>query len=203
MEYAQALLIGFLVAFFGLLPPGMINMTILKVSLEAGRREAILFTLGAVVLTVVEAFLAATFIRFLVGHPQITEYLNYAGIVIFLGLAVFFYYKARRPIDRTVEEEMSNPFWKGFGVAAANLLTIPYLIGACALLRSRGWLEVEPPCNYLFAAGTMVGSLALFFLYIWFAELIDRHVDFIARNVNYILAVLLLGMAVLTAVRVW
>lgn len=203
MNYLNTLLLGFVVAFLGLLPPGMINMTALKVSMEAGRRDALFFILGATVINVVEAFIAVTFIQFLVRHPQIIDYLNYGAIAIFLGLAIFFFYHAHHADQELVaDERLSNPFLAGLVVSAMNLMTVPYFVGAGAILKTQGWLQVDAPHNYLFGLGAMVGVFLLFFLYIWFADFIQRRVKFISRNINYILSVVFVALAVLAVLNV-
>ena len=64
-------------------------------------------------------------------------------------------------------------------------------------------LQVDPPHNYVFALGTVFGSFLLFFIYVLFAEYIQKRVQFIAKNINYILSLLFLVLALVTIYNVF
>ena len=198
MAYLITFLLAVLVAFIGFMPPGMINMTSLKMSLDTNRKEAVLFVLGAVSIILIQAFLAVTFTKYLTGNPQVLEYLSYAAIVVFLGLAFLFYSQARRKMALKVEGKKRNSYIAGITMSSMNMLAIPFFLGYSTLLEARGWLNIDPPHNYVFAIGAMAGAFLLFFIYILFAEYIQRRVHFIAKNINYILSALFLILALTT-----
>ena len=60
---------------------------------------------------------------------------------------------------------------------------------------------MEPPHNIVFSIGAAAGAFGLFFIYILFAEFIQRRVQFIAQNINYILSALFLLLTVTTVVK--
>ena len=203
MAYLITFLLAVLVAFIGFMPPGMINMTSLKMSLDTNRKEAVLFVLGAVSIILIQAFLAVTFTKYLTGNPQVLEYLSYAAIVVFLGLAFLFYSQARRKMALKVEGKKRNSYIAGITMSSMNMLAIPFFLGYSTLLEARGWLNIDPPHNYVFAIGAMAGAFLLFFIYILFAEYIQRRVHFIAKNINYILSLLFLVLALVTIYNVF
>lgn len=198
MEYLHTFLLAVLVAFIGFMPPGMINMTSLKMSLEHHRREAVLFVLGAVTVILVQAFLAVTFAKYLARNPHIIEYLTYAAIVVFLALALLFYRQARRKLQLKMKEQKRNSYLAGVTMSSMNMLAIPFFLGYSTLLEAKGWLNIDPPHNYVFSLGAVAGSFFLFFIYVLFAEFIQKRVQFIAKNINYILSLLFLTLALIT-----
>jgi threonine/homoserine/homoserine lactone efflux protein len=198
MEFLQTFLLAVLVAFVGFMPPGMINMTSLKMSLEHHRKEAVLFVTGAVTVILVQAFLAVTFAKYLARNPQIIEYLTYAAIVVFLGLAFLFFRQARKKVKMQVEEPKRNSYLAGLTMSSMNMLAIPFFLGYSTILESKGWLNIDPPHNYVFAIGAVAGAFLLFFIYVLFAEYIQKRVQFIAQNINYILSLLFLSLALIT-----
>jgi threonine/homoserine/homoserine lactone efflux protein len=202
MEYLHTFLLAVLMAFLGFLPPGMINMTALKRGMEHGRGEAVKFILGAVTVILLQAFIAVTFAQFLVRNPQIIDWLTYAAIAVFLGLAIYFFRQARRLVDISDAAGQRNPFWGGLALSSMNMLAVPFFLSYSTLLEAGGWLRIDPPHNFVFALGATAGSFLLFFGYVWFAEFIQRRVQFIARNINYILALLFLGLAAVTGYNV-
>ena len=201
MEYIQTLLWAVLVAFIGFVPPGMINMTALKRSLDLNRKEATMFVLGAVTVILAQAFIAVTFAKYLVKNPQIVANLKYAAIIVFIGLSVLFFWQARRKVELKENRTKRSSYLAGATMSSMNMLAIPFFLGYSTLMEAQGWLQIEPPHNYVFAVGAMIGAFALFFSYILFAEFIQRRVQFVARNINYILSALFLVLALSTIVN--
>ena len=202
MEFLQTFFLAALIAFVGFLPPGMLNMTAVKMRLEHHAREAYLFLLGAITIILVQAFIAVTGTKFLSRHPEIIDYLTYVAIAVFLALAVFFFRQARRQLRLQVQEPKRNSYRAGLLMASMNALAIPFFLGYSTVLQNEGRLPMEMPHPLLFALGAAAGAGLLFALYVAFAAVIQRRVQFIARNINYILSALLLVLAVVTVVRV-
>ena len=203
MEFLHTFLLAALIAFVGFLPPGMINMTAVKMSLEHHRREAYLFIFGALTVILVQAYIAVTGTKFLARHPEIIEFLTYAAIVVFLALAVLFFRQARREVRLNVEEPKRNSYRAGLLMSSMNALAIPFFLGYSTVLQNEGRLPMDFLHNLLFALGAAVGAGILFSIYVSFARFIQRRVQFIARNINYILSGLFLVLAVITATRVF
>lgn len=203
MAFLNTFLLAILVAFIGFMPPGMLNMTSLKMSLENSRKEAVKFVAGAVTIILIQAFLAITFAKYLARNPQIIEYLSYAAIVVFLGLAFLFYRQATQKVKVQVKEQKRSSYLAGMAMSAMNMLAIPFFLGYSTLLEAKGWMEVNPPHNYVFALGAVFGAFLLFFIYVLFAEYIQKRVHFIAKNINYILSLLFLVLAILTIFNVF
>lgn len=203
MEFLNTFLLAILVAFVGFMPPGMINMTSLKMSLEHHRREAVLFVLGAVTVILLQSFIAVTFAKYLAKNPQIIEYLTFAAIFVFLGLAFLFYRQARQKVKLQVEDRKRNSYLAGLTMSSMNMLAIPFFLGYSTLMEAKGWLNIHPPHNYMFSLGAVAGAFLLFFIYVLFAEYIQKRVQFIAKNINYILSLLFLVLAMITIYNVF
>lgn len=198
MELLQTIFLAILVAFLGFSPPGMLNMTALKISLEHPGQQALRFVLGASSVIFIQALIAVSFAKFLAKNPALVHYLSYAAIGVFLLLAYFFYRQARRKIQLKLKGSGTQSYWAGFSMAWMNMLAIPFFLGYSTILKAKGVLETQAPHNWLFAFGAMAGAFMLFMLYVSFARLIQQRVQFIARNINYILSALFLVLALTT-----
>ena len=73
MNLIASLFLGFVTAFVGITPPGLINMTAAKVNLKEGKRSAFWFVLGAVIVIFFQATLAILFAQFIKEHPEAFE----------------------------------------------------------------------------------------------------------------------------------
>ncbi len=198
MESVHTVALAIMVAFMGFAPPGMINMTALKISMEHRVSAGLMFISGASVVIFIQALIAVMFAGYLGKNPQVVQNLTIASIGIFLLLALFFYRQARRQVKVQGQGPGKNVFLAGLGMATMNMLGIPFFLGYSTLLEAKGWLDLRPPQHWWFALGAMVGAWLLFSTYVFFAPFIQRRVQFIARNINYILSLLFLTLALLT-----
>ena len=174
-------------AFVGFVPPGMINMTSVKKSLDYNRKEAVRFAFGAVTVISIQAFIAVTFTQYLVDNPSIVENLSVAAIFVFFALSILFFHQSRRKVTMKDSRNKRSSYLSGAAMASMNMLAIPFFLGYATLLESNGWIIIEPPHN---------------FIYVLFAEIIEIRLQIVARNINIILGTLFLVLAIIASYNV-
>ena len=65
MHLTVLFLYCFMWSFFGVLPPGILNINAAKISVEQGRKRALMFTLGACLVVAAQAGIAVLIAEFL------------------------------------------------------------------------------------------------------------------------------------------
>jgi len=203
MTYLTHLFYGFILAFGGLLIPGMINMTAVKVTIEKGKKKGLVFSSGAALIVFIQASIAVFFAQYLNKHPEIIANLKLVGIFIFLTLAVYFFYQARNPKEIKVKQYKGSDFFIGMFLSSINMLSIPFYLAMATYLNAKGHLNLNNSHMTFFALGTLVGAGLLLFIYVHLAGLITRKAQFIAKNINYILACLFVVLAFLVIVQLY
>ena len=173
-------------------------MTGLKRSLDLNRKEGVLFISGACLIIIIQAFIAVTFAKYLTSNPTIVENLSIAAIFVFLALSILFFYQAKQKISLKEKNQRRSSFLAGSIMASMNMLAIPFFLGYSTLMESQGWLNTEFPHNFIFALGAGMGAFTLFFGYILLAEIIHARLQIVARNINTILGILFLTLAIIT-----
>jgi len=192
MIYFTHLFFGFIMAFGGLLAPGMLNMTAVKISIERGKRSGVIFSAGAASVVFIQAFIALFFANYLNNNPEIIEKLKIAGIIVFFLLSIFFFYQARKKFKDEGKQKKGNYFFTGALMSLMNMLAIPFYLGISTLLGAEGKIILEQPYIMIFVVGSVVGAFSLFITYVSFAGIIIKRAQFIAQNINYILSILFL-----------
>lgn len=201
MEYFTHILLGIIVTFIGLLAPGMLNMTSLKVALERGEKSGQQFALGASVIIFIQALIALFFAKKFSDNPNLLDEIETAGTVVFFALSVFFFIKTRSKFKLKKQEgKFKNYFFQGLAMSSMNMLKIPYYLAISTYLGAQGYMLMEKPYHLSFAVGGGMGAYFLFLTYIIFAKVIHKRANFIARNINYILCLLFLFLGVMTLV---
>jgi threonine/homoserine/homoserine lactone efflux protein len=190
MNVGLPLIFGFIAAAVGITPPGLINMTAAKVSLKNGRHEAISFAIGATVIVLVQTFLALLFAKFIDSRPDVINLLQEIGVIIFMGLTVYFFWKAGKPKQPKEEIKMrskTNRFFLGMLLSALNLFPIPYYVFVTITLSSYGYFFFDRFFVYAFVLGAGLGSFLVFYLYILFFKKREAKSSFLMDNGNYII----------------
>ncbi len=201
MNYILPFIIGFLSAFIGLLAPSMLNMTAARTSIEKGRKAGITFAAGAASVVFIQGFIAVTFAKYLVAHPEVITKLKTAAVFVLFGLAIFFFMQARKKFKAEGKQKKGNNYLTGFGMSSLNMLAIPFYLAMATLAENKGWMTIEQPFSIIYVIGAVLGAFALFSIYASFAEIIAKKAQFIAKNINYILSVLFVVLALFTLIK--
>lgn len=201
MQYISHLFLGFIMAFVSLLPPGMLNMTAVRTRIEKSKKDALLFSLGAALVVIPQAYIALAFAKYFVKHPEVIDRLKIGGIIVLFTLSVFFFFQARKKFKGEGKKRKGNFVFIGMFMSAMNMLAIPFYLVLSSVLEKKGLLIMNQPYISIFVGGVFLGALSLFVVYVLFAAIIERKAQFIARNINYILSVLFLGLGILTLIN--
>jgi len=201
MAYFLHVFYGIAMAYFGLISPGMLNMTVLKTRLNVGKIESVKFALGASVIVFFQAGIALFFADFLIANPKVIAALKIAGVFVFFILAIFFFMLSRKKMEAKRKITKGNYFFKGMAMSSVNMLAIPFYLGISIYLGSINKIIIEQPYIFLFIFGAATGSFLLFYTYIFFANVISKKISFIATNINIILSLLFLSLGIFTLIK--
>jgi threonine/homoserine/homoserine lactone efflux protein len=190
MTIITALFFGFISAVIGILPPGLINMTAAKVDIKEGKRAALSFVFGAVLIIIFQVYIAILFAQFIGEHPKVVVVLREVGGVIFTLLTVYFLAIAKTPHQKKgviKKQRTSTRFLLGMLLSALNFFPIPYYVIVSLYLASYGWFVFETLSVFVFVLGAVLGSLLVFYGYISFFSKIENKTDFFMQNMNKII----------------
>ncbi len=201
MNYIIPFIVGFLAAFIGLLAPSMLNMTAARTSIEKGKKAGITFATGAASVVFIQGFIAVTFAKYLVAHPEVITKLKTAAVFVLFGLAIFFFMQARKKVNLEGKQKKGNNYITGFGMSSLNMLAIPFYLAMATLAENKGWMTIEKPFSIIYVVGAVLGAFSLFAIYATFAEIIAKKAQFIAKNINYILSILFIVLALFTLIK--
>jgi threonine/homoserine/homoserine lactone efflux protein len=190
MNFAMPLFLGFVTASVGIIPPGLINMTAAKVSLNEGRTRAFVFASGATLVVLVQTFIAVLFARFIDKNPGIVIMLREAGLAVFALLTVYFLLLANKTDPKTEEVKLKSKrsrFFLGMLLSALNFFPIPFYVFVSVTLATYHYFSFEKPFIYTFVFGAGAGAFFAFYCYIAFFKKMETKTNFILRNMNNII----------------
>lgn len=205
MHLIISLFSGFISAFIGITPPGLLNMTAAKVSMKEGKRNAFWFVSGAVVVIFIQVYLAVLFARIINARPDIILLLREVGFGIFGTLTVYFLWIAKQPKikqPKIKKQSKKKRFFLGMLLSALNFFPIPYYVFVSISLYSYTVFSFDVTSVFTFVSGAVLGSLLVFYFYIAFFQKIEKKADYLLRNMNTIIGVITGLIAVITLVNI-
>src|SRR5687768_11674267 len=128
MEMLQAFLIAFVFSFLGSIPPGTLNLTVLRLGLEHKINIAWRFALGAALIEYPYAWLALLFEDWITTSPAVIHNFKLISAIVMITLGVLTLRAALKPA-RDVEPVRESGFRKGILLGILNPLALPFWIG--------------------------------------------------------------------------
>ncbi len=195
----------FSAAFMATVPPGLLNMNAAKVSVEKGKLNGIIFSLGVAVMVILQATIAVYISKFLHKNPEVVDILLKIAVVVFAFFMVYFFVAAKRnkvQKIKAVKVSKKNSFFKGVLLAALNLLTIPYYSGLNIMWNASGWIkfQVWDILVFILAAGS--GTFTVLYMYTVYFNKLEHKSNRFSQNSNYILSALMLVLLIITILRI-
>ena len=195
----------FSAAFMATVPPGLLNMNAAKTSVEKGKLNGVVFSLGVSTMIMLQAYVAVWISKFLYNNPEVIDILLKIALGVFGFFAVYFFVVAKRK-NATPKAEVrvskKNSFFRGMLLAALNLLTIPYYSGLNAMWNEAGWIKFETAdiATFVFAAG--MGTFSVLYLYTFYFNKLETKSNRFSKNSNYILGALMVLLVIITLIRI-
>ncbi len=191
MVYLTPLLSGFIAAAIGIIPPGLINMTAAKINLKEGKKNALWFVIGAVLVIFFQVYVAVLFARVIDNRPDVVTLLREVGFVIFAILTIYFLFIAKEPKtkkkSKIKKSSKKSRFFLGMLLSALNFFPIPYYVVVSITLASYHLFVFENIIIFTFVLGSILGSFAVLYSYIAFFGKIEKKTDYLMRNMNTII----------------
>ena len=205
MNYITPLFFGFISAFIGIIPPGLINMTAAKVNHKEGKKNALWFVLGAILVIFFQVFFAILFAKIINRRPDLVTLLREIGFGIFATLTIYFLWLAKKPKDKAKKYQKNSKtkrFFLGMLLSALNFFPIPYYVFISISLASYKLFSFDTTSIFIFVNGVVLGSFLVFYFYISFFNRIENKRDFIMKNMNTIIGSITGLISIITLVNI-
>ena len=206
MTFFISFLSGFMAAVIGIFPPGLINMTAAKTSVNDGRNRAMLFVMGALVVIFFQTYISVLFAQYINNHDEVVVLLREIGLIIFSVLSIYFLVFAKKPNmqqEKALQiKSKKSRFFIGMLISAINFFPIPYYVFVTITLASFKIFFFDNFSIFSFVFGTVAGSFIVFYCYVVFFEKMKFQTDYFVRNMNTIIGTITGIVALITLVNI-
>jgi len=205
MNYITPLFFGFISAIIAIIPPGLINMTAAKVNHKEGKRNALWFVLGAILVICFQVFFAILFAKIINRRPDLVTLMREIGFGIFTILTFYFLLIAKKPKGKSKKlktKSKTKRFFLGMLLSALNFFPIPYYVFISISLASYKLFSFDTTSIIIFVNGVVIGSFLVFYFYISFFSRIESKRDYIMKNMNTIIGSITGLIAIITLINI-
>ncbi len=191
--FFQLIWSGILSSFVGTLPLGMLNLTVLQMSLAKRQRQAIAFSFGVVIVEFLQIFLTFLAMNVLLNIP----YLNTGLAIVSIPILLFLGFKNLKNSPNTEGVVLSdkNAFWQGILLSFANVLVYPFWLLWGNLFVKNGWLSPTPLAYSIFAFGAIIGTFSAFLMFILLGKILWKRLINVQKITNKLIAFAFFGFA--------
>jgi threonine/homoserine/homoserine lactone efflux protein len=197
--------LGLIIAFVGVIPPGLLNITAAKISLKEGYSRGIMFSIGVCVIVLVQTYVAAIFARYLSNHPDVIDILQRVALVIFILITIYFLVFAKKQSKPDAVENIKSKHSRlffGMFLSSLNVFPIPYQAYMTITLASFGWLTFDITSIAAYVAGSAMGTFVMLYVYIFFFDKIKNKPFTSQKNMNYIIGTITGIIAIVTLINI-
>lgn len=202
MMLVSHFLLGFLVSFVGTIPPSMLNMTTVKISLEQNKNEGLKFALGVSIIIIFQSFLALYFAKYIHNNTTFEWYISILSILIFSLLSIYFFKQARTQKGKENVVKSRNNLLFGILLSSLNMFAIPFYCGVSSVLNMSGFINFELTNILSFILGSSIGTFSLLYFYIVNALKIKTKAGVLTKQLNYFLGFLTALVSIITILKV-
>ncbi|GGE14366.1 LysE family translocator [Psychroflexus salis] len=205
METTKLFFFTFFAAAAGVIPPGLINMSVVKTSLSLGKRNGLIMAIGASVIVFFQALVAILMARYISTHPSVRVILLRLGLVILILLSIYFFIKSRLKQGKINEAKFKSnkSFFKGLGLSLINIFPIPFFVVISTLFNTNSTNEYDTWSIFFFSLAAALGTFATLYLYIYSFIRIGVDRQKFAKKSNLFMAILMLILIAVTSIRIY
>ena len=203
MNHTFIFFISLLIAFIGVIPPGLLNVSAAKISLKEGHNRSFMFSFGVCIIVAIQVYIAVIFAKYLNLHPEVTGILKRVAFVIFLLVSAYFFSTAK--LTKTLPEHSiksrQSRFFQGLLMSTLNIFPIPFQAYVITTLLSLGWMNLDTTTIGTYVSGAVMGTFMGLYIYILFFDTLKNSKLANPKNMNYTIGIVTLVVAIVTLIN--
>ena len=200
IDHIILLIIGMATSMLGALPFGLVNMTVLKVSLEQGSRPALHIAHGAALVEVLFGLTAILFGGLAAEHIEGNQIVSYFTVGVLLAGGAFFTFKKQK--SGITHDTGFSGFLKGIFLNLISIQVFIFWILAIAFLSSRQLIQFDAVSVLILIAGIWIGKMIVLILYLNLSKKILSGSQISSKNINRVIGIVLFLMALVQVFKI-
>ena len=185
--------LGLLANFIGYVPPGNINLTLVRITINRGFKEALRFITA---LSVVEFFFTFCIMhaaKWLSAQVHLDVMIDWIMFALFVILGTVTWRHRNKPAKTNYSNHASIKY--GLLLGLINPMQVPFWMICGTYLITHEWISVGNTELIIFSFGSAAGSFLCLFLYAECARYIQKKFALSTKLINTAVAILFFALA--------
>lgn len=192
--------LGFAASIIGAMPFGLVNLSVVDSTLNRGERAAFRVSAGATIIEIVFVLLAIFLGSRLAVYMKNNSWIEFFILMVLLTAGILFLLRKKSSSKR---KTMVLPdFLKGMLLNMLSVQVLLYWFVAVAYLQANNQIIFTSECIAAFAVAAGLGKMFTLLFYRLMAKKIKSKSGAIARRINVIIGIIMVGLAVFQLVKI-
>ncbi len=191
--------IGLFANFIGYIPPGNINLTLVKIAINRGLRQALLFIISFSCVEFFFTYFIMHAAKWLSAQVKLDTIIDWVMVILFSVLGTITWIHRKKPPETNYSEHESIRY--GILLGFLNPVQIPFWMITGTYLITHQWILTGKLALVIFSFGSAAGAFLCLFLYAKFAKYIQSKFALSTRLINTGIAVLFFSFAAYHVVK--
>jgi threonine/homoserine/homoserine lactone efflux protein len=192
--------IGLIANFIGYIPPGNINLSLMRLTINRGMKQALQFITAFACVEFFFTYFIMHAASWLSGEVKLDVVIDWVMVVLFTVLGTITWIHRKKPPEAKNNSE-GDSFKYGILLGFLNPMQVPFWMITGTYLITHEWIESGRLALVIFSIGSAAGAFLCLFLYAKFAEFIQSKFALSNRFINTGIALLFFGFAAYHVVK--
>ncbi len=185
--------LGLVANFIGYIPPGNINLTLVRITINRGFKEAIRFITAFSIVEFFFTFCIMHAAKWLSEQVHLDVVIDWVMFALFLTLGFITWLSRNKPPKTKYSNHASIKY--GLLLGLINPMQVPFWMICGTYLITHEWILDGTLELIIFSLGSAAGSFLCLFLYAEFARYIQNKFALSTRLINTAVAILFFSFA--------
>jgi threonine/homoserine/homoserine lactone efflux protein len=191
--------IGLFANFIGYVPPGNINLTLVKITINRGLKQALMFITSFSCVEFFFTYFIMHAAKWLSAQVRLDAIIDWVMVVLFGILGTITWIHRKKPPETNYSEHESIRY--GIVLGFLNPVQIPFWMITGTYLITHQWILTGKLALVIFSFGSAAGAFLCLFLYAKFAAYIQSKFALSTRLINTGIAILFFAFAAYHVVK--
>jgi len=180
--------LGFLANFIGYIPPGNINLTLVRITINRGLKQALHFVISFSCVEFFFTYFIMHAAKWLSKQVKLDTIIDWVMVVLFGVLGTITWIHRKKPPETHYSEHESIKY--GILLGFLNPVQVPFWMITGTYFITHEWILSGKLALVIFSLGSAAGAFLALFLYSRFASYIQNKFELSTRFINTGIALL-------------
>jgi threonine/homoserine/homoserine lactone efflux protein len=185
--------LGLIANFIGYIPPGNINLTLVRITINRGLKQALQFITAFSCVEFFFTFFIMHAAKWLSAQVHLDVVIDWVMVALFLVLGTVTWLNRKKPPETKYSEHDSVKY--GILLGFLNPMQVPFWMITGTYMITHEWIVYSNLDLVIFSVGSAGGAFLCLFLYAEFAKYIQSKFALSTRVINTAIAILFFAFA--------